>query len=181
MVWLTIGHDFDCAELPASTNHTIGVTHAPAINLNLFGLGLAEFINLECDFNAASTASETVTTIQNENEIKMKFVDGQDGSQTPSQTYPTTPVIDSDDKIDPTIIRLLEINTVRCVVMAFYVKINFIIMWMIYLVTILIKILVIIFAITWYVIFDILPFKSDFFDGYCIVLYVFFNSRELNG
>ena len=48
------------------------VLHAPAFNLNTFGLGLAEFINLGCDFNASSTASETATIIKNENEIKMK-------------------------------------------------------------------------------------------------------------
>ena len=62
-------YDFDCAGLPASTNDTIGITHAPAFNFNPFGLEWAEFINLVCDFNAASTPSATAT-IQNENEIK---------------------------------------------------------------------------------------------------------------
>ena len=68
-----------------------------------------------CDFNAASTAS-TVTTIQNENEIKIKYTGGQDGPQIQTQTtHPTTPVIDSNDKIDPAIVGLLEINIVQCV------------------------------------------------------------------
>ena len=57
-------------EKSTSTNDTIGVTHTPAFNFDQLGLGLAEFIHLGCDFNAASTASATVTTIQNENEIK---------------------------------------------------------------------------------------------------------------
>ena len=77
---------FDCAESAASTNDTIGVTHAQAFNFTQAGLGSAEFINLGCGFNAASTASATVTTIQNENKIKTKYEEGEDGKQTPVQT-----------------------------------------------------------------------------------------------
>ena len=102
---------FDCAELAASTNDTIGVTHAPVFNFNQSGLGLAEFISLVCDFNAASTAS---VTIQNEYEIKTKYEGGQDEQQTQT-THLTTLVIDSTDRIGATGAGLCEIKDAGCV------------------------------------------------------------------
>ena len=118
--WFDWWYDFDCAELPASTNGTIGVTHTPAFNLCPFGLGLAEFINLGRDFNAALTASTTSTTGTNENKITMKYECRQDGphSHTHTQTqaqHLTTPVIDSNDKIDATAVASREINNAESV------------------------------------------------------------------
>ena len=112
-------NDFDCAELAAPTNDTIGVTHTPAFHFDESGVGLAEFINLECDFNAALTASATVTTETNEKENRMKYACRQgrahSHTQTQAQHHPTAPVIDSNDKIDPTGIGLREIMYVGCV------------------------------------------------------------------
>ena len=114
---LTNEYDFGCAESPASTNDTIGGTHTPGFNFDPFGSGLAEFIYLWYDFNAAPTASATATTTQNENEIKMKY-EGEPHSHTQTQTqttHPTAPVIDSNDKISPTGVGLREFNNVGCV------------------------------------------------------------------
>ena len=94
--------------------------YTPAFNFNPFSPELAGFINLGCDFTAALTASATVTTATNENEIKMKNECGQDGphSHTQPQTqqhHPTAPVIDSNAKIGPTGSGLGEINNIGCV------------------------------------------------------------------
>ena len=128
---LTAEYDLDCAELSASTSDSIGVTHAPAFKFSQFGLGLAEFISLGCDFNAALTASTTSTARTNENEIRMKYECRQVGPHSHTQTkaqqhHLTTPVIDSNDKSDPRVVALREINNVYLVV--FYENIKFIIM-----------------------------------------------------
>ena len=79
-------YNFDCAEVQASTNDTIGVTHTPAFNFDQLDLGLAEFSDLGCVFfNAASTALATATRIQNENEIKQMKVDKMGHVQTQTQ------------------------------------------------------------------------------------------------
>ena len=53
---------------------------------------------------------------QQQYKMKIKYEGGQDGQQTRTQaTHPTTPVIDSNDKIGPTGVRLCEINSVGCI------------------------------------------------------------------
>ena len=114
---LTDEYNFDCAELSASTNDSIGVTHTPAFQFSPFGLGLAEFINLGCDFNAALTTSAPVTTGTNKNENKMKYECRQEGPHSHTQTqqpHLTAPAIDSSDKIDLTAAALQEISNVEC-------------------------------------------------------------------
>ena len=118
---LTNEYDFGCAELPASTKATIGVTHTPAFDFDQFGFRLAEFINLGLDLNAALTASATVTTIHNENKVKTKYEGGQDWHKHKHKTNPLYK-FDINDTIGPTGVGSREINNAGCVFGGIYVK-----------------------------------------------------------
>ena len=102
-----------CDVLPSPVFDTFcAAAHIPPAVFEFNGTrtGLREFGDLEYDFNAVLSATRTVTTVPNENEIRMKNKSGPHGPHTYPQTqqqHATAPVIDSDDNFCPTGIGLI--------------------------------------------------------------------------
>ena len=105
-----------CDVLPSPVFDTIGAAaYTPPAVFEFIETRtvLFEFGDLEYDFNAVLSATTTVTTVPNENEIRMKNKSGPHGPHTYPQTqqqHATAPVIDSDDNFCPTGIGLILMN-----------------------------------------------------------------------
>ena len=66
----------DCGVSSSPTNNTIGVTYTSLFYFSPTGVGLAEFNNLGCEFNAVLAATATVTIVTNENKNQNIFESG---------------------------------------------------------------------------------------------------------
>ena len=89
-------YEFDSGPLWPRATNTIDAAHVPVFYFDSIGAALRELTDVGYVCVAALTAPATITTIVIDNENKLEYDSGPNGSHTQTQTsHPTVPGIDT--------------------------------------------------------------------------------------